>query len=1515
LGLEHGCGCDAQFSYHADARERPLVWIGEGLAALGVEGVSAGAELTADQFEMARRLIRGQHPVTGEQLVAPKVAVPAAAKVSLGPLVAAVRETAAARGVEPAALFDGQGALARAWGVAERGVGRQGGRAVSRVDAAVALAEAAGVDPDAVWGAQRVTQARAALVEPREVRDEHGAVVLGPDGAPEVEMVAARQRVGIAGYDIGITLPKSLSVLLALAPDDLVGQIEGIYAQACQRTFAWTEARTSYVKRGHHGNGQVARQEASSGFAGWVMTHRAARPVGEAVVGDPHWHVHITIANMARAEDGTWLTVAAGGRELMRHAPAIDKVTQADIRNTMHSQYGITFARDEDSGLWEVEHVPAGARELFSKRHDQVTRMLDALGYTNASASAKEARVLTRASRGAKSEATGAADVTLREFWRAEAVGAGYDPAQWMPAVLARYQAGRATGTQRANETMLARHGISLDEVVARLTDPEVGLTANARRFSHVEAITAVADALPHGATVAEVEQLTDLVLAHPVFVALPEKTALVGGRGAHTQLAGSHEMTGGALYTTRDVTDAERAILEAVAGSHRGQGRAVVDAETLEMAVGVTEAAQGYALSAEQREVLSALVTGGRSIESILGPAGAGKTTLMRAARVAWQAKGLVVAGAATAAVAGQQLAAHSGIESRTVAQWLAAVEHGTGLAGVDVLVLDEANLTDDRARARLWAAAAAAGVEQIVQIHDPTQLRGAGCGSMSGYIHAALDGPRLELTENRRQRSEDERAALTAWRQGRYVDALHGWAGAGQVVATHTSEQGVAAMVSAWLRLAQGAPDAHTRAEGLLMIARTNEQVRRINQAVQAVRGAEGQLGDGATYALGGGREVSFHVGDAVLYRRNDRHQQAVTGEAVLNGYRGVVTGIGPAGVQVAWRQPDDPDGRALHTGVCSPEYIAAGGLELGYCLTTHKAEGMTVDGEWDRPDGTRHQGDVLVWTPGMDAGGQYVSLSRNRGRTVLFGSLDEVEGERERLRFGVPRDQAELTERVLAALAERAAATARCADDRPVLVDLGDAADRDVHETTTTSRGAGTEQQPPTTPTVGEKTSGGTEPDNQSEQTSVQVTDAQRQRWQQLSDRAVRAWLDDDPDAQRAAHDAQAAYAAQLGPQRAQVLRHAEQAQIDATLARLRGAGEPPPVDVTDAQRHRWQQLADQVTQARRSGDPNTLRAAETARRAYAAELGPARVEVLRQERLDQLDARRAAVDTGPGWRDRPHGALSDTDLAHAILAAERTRAEQLAAVEHARATLAEIEPAVAEGRGPAVTQLDTNLAELRRLLELHTQADDVERRWQSALTQANMLAAQARTKHLEAAQTRWYRPGLRDRRLAEAAELTARSDAARAAAEDLGRQRAELEEQTGGHWSGHTARARNQVQRVEATYGPDLDAARHRDQTRLAELRRQINTYTRDADITGKHRDALTAEHQLRADLTPKQAATEQRQRSMWNAHQAVAAATRAVEQQQQALEASRDYHYYDHSRDHTRDHGYDHGLGL
>jgi hypothetical protein len=276
----HGCASDAQFRYHADGRERPLRWIGEGLSAFGVDGVAAGAELTAEQFDLARAIMAGQHMATGEQLVAPKVAVPADAKVPLGPLVAAVKAAAAERGItDPVEVF-GKPKQRSGWNTAVRAVTRRGDAALLRVDDALALAEAAGLEAEQVWPELDLIEVYSNLFERTVVRAEDGKPVLDAEGMPTYELTPRRVPVGIVGFDIGITLPKSASLLLAFLPDELIDRVEAGCTDAIERTFGWVEDRTSYVRRGKHGDGHTARVEQSSGFSGWVMTHRAARPRG-----------------------------------------------------------------------------------------------------------------------------------------------------------------------------------------------------------------------------------------------------------------------------------------------------------------------------------------------------------------------------------------------------------------------------------------------------------------------------------------------------------------------------------------------------------------------------------------------------------------------------------------------------------------------------------------------------------------------------------------------------------------------------------------------------------------------------------------------------------------------------------------------------------------------------------------------------------------------------------------------------------------------------------------------------------------------------------------------------------------------------------------------------------------------------------------------------------------------------------------------------------------------------------
>jgi hypothetical protein len=430
-------------------------------------------------------------------------------------------------------------------------------------------------------------------------------------------------------------------------------------------------------------------------------------------------------------------------------------------------------------------------------------------------------------------------------------------------------------------------------------------------------------------------------------------------------------------------------------------------------------------------------------------------------------------VGGAATAAVAAQNLATESGIASKTVAQWVwsikdaadsrAVVANGYvfpgderdepltggdmarvdrsaqfgGLVGVDVLVLDEANLTDDRDRAVLYTEAARTGTK-VVEVGDPKQLRGVGCGSLFGRVHELVEGG--ALTANRRQRDEDEKSAIAAWRECKYTSALTSWSERGRLVTTESGDEALTAMVAMWMTQRAGAPDPHAEMRGVVMLAASNASVDRLNDAAQAVRAASGELGPERTYAAKAGSTVRLRKGDHVLLRLNDRQERMHQGVDVLNGYRGVIEDIyADGGVHVAWQQQTD-DGYETKEATLTPAYVALGGISLGYAMTGHKAEGLTVSADWAQADGAHQGGTVLVYAPGMDEPGMHVATSRHKDKMFMFAGRDQVESTNETYERGVPTPDAQRDQRVIAALAEQAKAKSTNANDTPVHDDLG-------------------------------------------------------------------------------------------------------------------------------------------------------------------------------------------------------------------------------------------------------------------------------------------------------------------------------------------------------------------------------------------------------------------------------------------------------------------------------------------
>ncbi|GAA1308894.1 AAA family ATPase [Saccharothrix xinjiangensis] len=1045
LGMHGSCsGSDRErlLSTHPHGAPPGLLWIGQGLREVGITPLSP---LTRDQFPQARALATGCHPHTGEVLVEPKKAVPEDAKLPISPLVRAVHGIAAQAGVPVSEVLTDR-KLRDMFATAERVWRADGETARLRADHAGLLLDALGLAPDEVWQPGAFERATANLFTVVQTT--------GHTGKPRSKRVPRRVITGNAAYDLTVDIPKSDSTFLAIATPELAAQAEPMYLQQVLRTFDWLEARTAYGMRGKHGQGHTAATVPGSGFLGWAMIERTARPAKDTPVGDPHWHVHLTLANMTRGiQDGKWSTIAAGGRDLIRHAPVVQHMVHALIRHQMTTRFGVRYRRSQRTGRWEIAGIPDDTLRQFSKRNTDIRALLTQLGHDPHTASRVQQDLAARLTRRPKptpgrvrGDYADAPDATLQDIWQGQELAAGRDPADQLRRVLA------GGHLPEESEQPEPEPVVTAETIARQLLDPAAGLTSHSRRFTRADALRHVADAMPGGYESPEaIEAMTDRVLAYMGFVRLPQSAELVHGVGAKRSLAAQH-MANAQQFTTTDVVEAEKIILRAARASHPDQSPVrVTDPDLLQMALDTVEAGQGYPLSDEQRAAVTRLATDGRMIDTVNGAPGTGKTTLLRALRTVLEAAGYVVQGAASAAVAARNLQAESGTPSRTLTSLLTSVEapDSTVLVGVDVLVVDEANLTDDRDRARLYQRAAHTGT-RIIEVGDKLQLRGVGAGSLFGHVHRLVDGP--ELVDNRRQRHEDEREAIALWREGRYSEALAIWMLNNRLVATDTTSEATVAMLATWARMRAGAPDPHTEIRGLVMLSATRDMVDRLNHGAQALRLADDQLGRGHTYALRRGGEIRFHIGDHVLMRINAVQRRTLADTDVLNGYRAVVTAIADDGTLTVEWQEDGADGRTIRQGRLTPEYIARGGVSLGYAMTVHKSEGLTVGDQWRGPDGEWSGGTVLFHAAGTDNPAAHVATSRHRSAMHLFAPLDALDTEREVTSRPEPRTRAERMERAVEKLARRVRATETSPDDLPVVVQLGLAEFQDLTQAQT-------------------------------------------------------------------------------------------------------------------------------------------------------------------------------------------------------------------------------------------------------------------------------------------------------------------------------------------------------------------------------------------------------------------------------------------------------------------------------
>lgn len=358
----------------------------------------------------------------------------------------------------------------------------------------------------------------------------------------------------------------------------------------------------------------------------------------------------------------------------------------------------------------------------------------------------------------------------------------------------------------------------------------------------------------------------------------------------------------------------------------------------------------------AEEQRAAVRHVCGPEQIASVVGLAGAGKSTMLGAAREAWAAAGYRVRGAALAGKAAEGLEASSGIPSRTLASWQLAWANGRDKLGRrDVLVIDEAGMVSSRQLARFVEAARLAGAK-LVLVGDPEQLQPIGPGA--GFRALSERTGFLELQVIRRQREAWQREASVALGTRNTRAGLEAYRAHGAIRFAPDGAAARAHLVADYLADRSAHPT-DTR----VALAYTRAEVRALNDAVRDHLRAAGELTDEARFTSASAGRLTFAAGDRIVFLRNDRAL------GVKNGTLGTVRAAEEGRLSVTL-----DDGRDVTIG--EDRYAT---VDHGYATTIHKSQGATVDRSF------------VLASSGLDRHLTYVSMTRHREAVGLYAGAD--------------------------------------------------------------------------------------------------------------------------------------------------------------------------------------------------------------------------------------------------------------------------------------------------------------------------------------------------------------------------------------------------------------------------------------------------------------------------------------------------------------------------------------------
>lgn len=748
-----------------------------------------------------------------------------------------------------------------------------------------------------------------------------------------------------AGYDLCFSAPKSVSVAMCLDENTRQMMIEA-HEAAVAETLVLIEEREIGARVTK--DGKTEHIKTGNMLCG-KFNHYVSRN------SDPQLHTHAVVMNQTKYEGKMY---AIDNKDLYQNKIYYGQVYRNKLAaELMQRGYGVTVTNVE-KGFFELKDIDPAVLEQFSSRRQEILGQLKEWGEHTPEAAAKAA-VTTRQSKEHK-------DMNLlMQSWketieeiggmtlersdtpitaRDEEVKAQYDKA------IHRLEQREFAVTEKKMRQAVMAAGVALGV-------SEVGAAQMMRNDENIVALGAKVekDAWDKPITEKQKKMIEMLGGANKKTDELTKGEASVliqnlGGAETYKEATWKGKDD---YVTTRTNVETEKAIFDEVArtkGKMPGISLDTVEktlqkfAET-EAIAAKKENRDVRAMTDEQRKAVVGIATSNNQYFVIQGLAGTGKTFMLDYARQVMEAEGYVVKGACFTGKAANGLQTDAKIPSVTLHSHLNTLEKEAGnrkpdedmqnktswnFAGLqksaakEVWVVDEASMVDNKSMKSLMDAAKAKEAK-VVFVGDDKQLLPVGVGNAFGNMVQTGKIDSVVIQDIRRQK---DATLLQAVREAVNGDINKSF----ELIAKDIKENN-----KPKLRLKEIVKDyvslTPQEQKGTVVLTASNKDRRSLNDQIRAALKEGNVLQEGVKYQVedkdGKKSNKEFSIGDKVIFLQNDNQK------GVQNGQTGIVEATNGKKMVI--------QSAGNRVEIDTDQYKK---IDHGYAMTTHKAQGITVD-----------------------------------------------------------------------------------------------------------------------------------------------------------------------------------------------------------------------------------------------------------------------------------------------------------------------------------------------------------------------------------------------------------------------------------------------------------------------------------------------------------------------------------------------------------------------------------------